>query len=194
VRNKAVFFDRDGIINIDKGYVSDSDDFEFVDGIHALIRHINSKKLQCIVVTNQSGIARGMYSVEQFKRLTQWMLDTLLSDAAIIDDVYFCPHHPSAGDTSNTRKCICRKPQPGMLFFASVEHDIDLTQSIMIGDSERDIEAAIIANLKQAIWVTSTTDPVALERLHYTKEAYQADTQITIVPTVSSILATLRID
>ena len=81
MRNKAVFFDRDGIINIDKGYVSDSDDFEFVDGIHALIRHINSKKLQCIVVTNQSGIARGMYSVEQFKRLTQWMLDTLLSDA-----------------------------------------------------------------------------------------------------------------
>ena len=74
MRNKAVFFDRDGIINIDKGYVSDSDDFEFVDGIHALIRHINSKKLQCIVVTNQSGIARGMYSVEQFKRLTQWMV------------------------------------------------------------------------------------------------------------------------
>ncbi len=194
MKSRAVFFDRDGIINIDKGYVSDSDEFEFVDGIQELIRHVNVKKSKCIVVTNQSGIARGMYGVEQFNVLTQWMVDTLFADDAVIDDVYYCPHHPTAGESHNTRQCICRKPQPGMLLFASVEHDINLSQSIMIGDSKRDIHAAVSANLKQAIWVTKTPSTSDLTHLEAVKETYQANTHITVVPDVLGILPILQID
>ncbi len=150
---KAVFFDRDGIINHDDAYVHEIAAFRWMDGIVDVLRQVKAAGYLVIIVTNQSGIARGMFSQPQFDSLTRWMVEVLAQQGIEVDGVYFCPHHPTAGDSALTRPCTCRKPQPGMLFEAAAEHQIDLSQSVMIGDSKRDIEAAIHAGCRQGIWL-----------------------------------------
>ena len=142
--NKALFLDRDGVINIEKDYLYKISDFEFVDGIFDLCRHYQSLDYLIIVVTNQSGIAREYYSENDFNILTAWMIDEFRKNSILLSGVYFCPHHP---DISGN--CSCRKPNPGMLLDAQKEFDIDLKSSIMIGDKERDIEAGLYAGLKE---------------------------------------------
>lgn len=141
---KALFLDRDGVINIEKDYLYKISDFEFVDGIFDLCRHYQTLGYLIIVVTNQSGIAREYYSKSDFDILTSWMIDEFRKNSILLSGVYFCPHHPDiSGD------CSCRKPNPGMLLDAQKEFDIDLKSSIMIGDKERDIQAALYAGLKE---------------------------------------------
>ncbi|MCD6258613.1 MAG: D-glycero-beta-D-manno-heptose 1,7-bisphosphate 7-phosphatase [Helicobacteraceae bacterium] len=140
--HKALFLDRDGVINVEKDYLYKKEDFEFVDGILELCRHYQSLGYLIIVVTNQSGIARGYYSEEDFSYLSQWMIDEFLQHGISISKVYHCPHHPDiSGD------CMCRKPNPGMLEEAHKEFDIDMRHSLMIGDKERDIESALNAGI-----------------------------------------------
>jgi D-glycero-D-manno-heptose 1,7-bisphosphate phosphatase len=140
---KALFLDRDGVINIEKNYLHKIEEFEFIDGIFSLVQKYVDKGFIPIVVTNQSGIARGYYREEDFSILTEWMVAEFKKQKIEIKAVYHCPHHP---DFSG--ECSCRKPKPGMLFEAAEAFDIDLENSILVGDSERDIEAAIVAGVK----------------------------------------------
>lgn len=140
--NKALFLDRDGVINVDYDYVHTVDAFEFIDGIFALCRRVQEAGYIIIVVTNQSGIARGRYSEAQFAALSTWMIEAFKAEGVEITGVYHCPHHPDI-----TGPCHCRKPEPGMLLDAAREHHIDLSRSMLVGDKERDIEAAIRAGV-----------------------------------------------
>jgi len=144
VSRPALFLDRDGVVNIEKNYLHKVEDFEFIDDIFALCKKYQTLGYLIVVVTNQSGIARGYYSEEDFSLLTRWMVDVFDRENIHITDVYHCPHHP---DISGT--CSCRKPEPGMLLAAAEKYNIDLENSLLVGDSERDITAAHRAGLKE---------------------------------------------
>lgn len=155
--NKAVFLDRDGIVNIEKNYVYKIEDFEFMPGIFDLCRKYQQEGYLLFIITNQAGIARGYYTEEQYLILTDWMIKQFEEQGILITKVYFCPHHPDF-----TGECECRKPNPGMILQAAKEFDIALSDSILIGDKESDIEAGeragIGANLK-----IKNTNPVEIE-------------------------------
>ena len=144
MKKKALFLDRDGVVNVEKEYLYKREDVEFIDGIFELTQHYQSLGYLIFIVTNQSGIARQYYSEEDFAILTQWMIEEFKKRGITITKVYHCPHHP---DISGN--CSCRKPQPGMLREAAKEFDVDLQNSIMIGDKERDVEAGINAGLRE---------------------------------------------
>ena len=140
----ALFLDRDGVVNIEKNYLHKVEDFEFIDGIFALCKKYQELGYLIVVVTNQSGIARGYYSEEDFTVLTRWMVDVFNREGISISEVYYCPHHP---DISGV--CSCRKPEAGMLLDAAKTHTIDLKRSLLVGDSERDITAAHRAGVEE---------------------------------------------
>ena len=148
VKSRALFLDRDGVINIDHGYVCKIEDFQFVDGIFEVLKKYQKLGFLLIVVTNQSGIGRGYYSSEDFKTVTDWMLDILEKKDIFIDEVFHCNHEPDSG-------CKCRKPAPGMLFEACEKFDIDMENSWMIGDKKSDIDAAHNAGVKNTILISS---------------------------------------
>lgn len=141
---KALFLDRDGVINVEKEYLYKIEDFEFIDGIFELCRYYQNLGYMIFIVTNQSGIARGYYSEYDFEHLTEWMLQKFKNKDITIHKVYHCPHLPDINAT-----CNCRKPEPGMILEAKKEFSVDLTHSLMIGDKERDIEAALNAGIKE---------------------------------------------
>ena len=150
---KALFLDRDGVINVEKNYLYKQNDFEFVDGVFELCKHYQNLGYLIIIVTNQSGIAREYYSQEDFLKLTKWMISEFKKHDITISKVYFCPHHP---DISG--ECNCRKPKPGMILEAVKEFDIDLVQSILIGDKERDIESALNAGIEKTYLFDSNNE------------------------------------
>lgn len=138
---KAVFFDRDGTINVEKNYLYKPEDFEFILGVPELIKSYNDRNYLVIVVTNQAGIARGYYTEEDMHHLHRYINEQLKSYGAHIDAFYFCPHHPTYGIGKYKMDCNCRKPKTGMLEQAIKDFDIDQKRSIMIGDKPWDIEA-----------------------------------------------------
>jgi len=140
----ALFLDRDGVINVEKNYLHKIEDFEFIEGIFELCKKYEALGYAIVIVTNQSGIARGYYSEEDFEILTSWMLKRFKSEGIMIRAVYHCPHHP---DISGT--CSCRKPEPGMILDAAQKYDLDLKSSLLVGDSERDITAAHRAGISE---------------------------------------------
>jgi len=140
----ALFLDRDGVINVDTDYLYRIEEFEFIDGIFELCAAYQARGYLIVVVTNQSGIARGRYSEADFARLSAWMVDAFAERGIRIAGVYHCPHHPEV-----TGPCACRKPEPGMLLQAAAELGIDLERSVMVGDKERDIIAAHRAGVKE---------------------------------------------
>jgi len=158
--NKALFLDRDGIINIDHGYVYQPENFEFVEGIFELCRDASSKGYSIIVITNQSGIARGKYTEDDFYSLSAWMIQQFKSNDVIITDIYFCPHHPNKGIGNYLKKCHCRKPKPGLILQASNEHDINLKESIFIGDKVSDMQAAEAAGIENRILVAGKYEDI----------------------------------
>ena len=144
----AVFLDRDGVINKDNGYVSEIDDFEFLEGAIEACIALKEKGYLLVVVTNQSGIARGLFSEEQFHTLTEWM-DWSMADRGVdLDGIYYCPHHSEAGIGDFKIECECRKPKPGMLNNAIDDLKIDIENSILVGDKVSDIQAGIAAGVK----------------------------------------------
>lgn len=153
--NKALFLDRDGIINVDFGYVHQIKDFEFVNGIFDLCRYAIDMGFDIYVITNQAGIARGYYTVEDFNALTQWMKKEFLKQDIDIKDVYFCPHHPDKGENEYAKTCKCRKPEPGLILKAVKEHDIDIKHSVFIGDKMSDMDAAGAAGIHNRVLVES---------------------------------------
>jgi histidinol-phosphate phosphatase family protein len=144
--NRAVFIDRDGTIARDVPYCSRPEDFELLPGAAEGIRTLNQHGFKVIVVTNQSGIARGYFTEEMLTQIHQKMLRELAKHGAHIDAIYYCPHHPDDG-------CDCRKPRPKLVLQAAEELNIDLSQSYIIGDSEMDIELAKQAGCAGAVCV-----------------------------------------
>ena len=139
---KAAFLDRDGVINEDFGYVGSIDRFEFKEGIFELLCLLQDLGYELFIVTNQSGIARGYYSENDFLKLMDWVKNELKKRNIEIKDIAFCPHHPDI-----TGECDCRKPKPGMILDLAKKHNINLSNSIMIGDSNSDIKACENAGL-----------------------------------------------
>ncbi len=152
--NKALFLDRDGVINEDHGYVYKPEQFCFIEGIFELCKQYQDQGYLIIIVTNQSGIARGFYSEEEFLHVSQWMREQFQKNGVNITHIYHCPHHPEI-----TGSCRCRKPSAGMLLDAQKEYDIDMKNSLMIGDKERDIEAAIGAGIEDTILFRCKQNP-----------------------------------
>ena len=147
---KAIFLDRDGIINIDHSYVYKRDNFEFCEGIFETLQHFLSLEYQLFIVTNQSGIGRGYYTKDDFEKLTSWMLKEFTLEGIKITKVYHCPHSPDEG-------CECRKPAIAMFERARKEFDVDMKNSWMIGDKASDIQAGFNANIPNTIFVNSST-------------------------------------
>jgi len=147
---KALFLDRDGVVNVEKNYLHKIEDFELMDGIIDVCRHYEANGYLIIIVTNQSGISRGFYTEDDFKRLSTWMVEYFKSLGVTITHIYHCPHHENIDG-----QCDCRKPEPGMFLEAQRDFDIDMKHSVMIGDNERDIEAAIRAGITTNILLSA---------------------------------------
>ena len=147
MQKRAVFLDRDGVINVNHGYVHDVKSFKFVDGIFEVARAAHDCGYALIVVTNQSGIGRGYYSEKQFNQLTDWMCNEFLNAGAPIEKVYFSPFHPTAGLGTYKKDDVSRKPRPGMIHQAQREMNLNLESSILIGDKVSDIQAGVAAGV-----------------------------------------------
>lgn len=147
--NKAAFFDRDGTINVDTGYLFEPEKLKFVPGVPELIRRCNEAGYLVIVITNQSGIARGMYTEAQMHHLHEEMNRRLGEEyGAHIDAFYFCPHLPEI-----TGACDCRKPKPGLFLQAIKDYAIDPEMSLSFGDSQRDEEASHAAGIDRFFYI-----------------------------------------
>ena len=145
---KTIFLDRDGVINKEINYLYKKENFEFIDGVFDACLFFQNLNYQIIIISNQSGIARGFFSEKDYHILSKWLIKQFKENGVSILDTYYCPHGP---DTS----CNCRKPKPGMLIKAINEYNIDVEMSWMIGDKETDIEAANLAGIKNTILVRS---------------------------------------
>jgi len=146
---KAIFLDRDGVINKEVNYLFKIEDFEFIDGIFDACLYFQNLGYAIIIVTNQSGIARKYYTENDYQTLTKWMLRQFEDRGIEILNVFHCPHGPES-------TCECRKPKPGMFLKAKDEHNTDMEKSWMIGDKERDIIAANSARIDNTILVRSS--------------------------------------
>jgi D-glycero-D-manno-heptose 1,7-bisphosphate phosphatase len=139
---RAAFLDRDGVINFDHGYVFRPEDFQFVPGALDASARLAEHGFALVVVTNQSGIARGMYTEADFAALSTWMQVQFAAAGAALSGVFHCPHHPVDGRGAYRVDCDCRKPAPGMLLRAARELQLDLARSVLFGDKRHDLEAA----------------------------------------------------
>lgn len=160
-KQKAVFLDRDGTINVYKGFLRNIEEFELIPGIETAIKKINDSGYLTIVVTNQPVIARGEIKWNELEEIHNKMETELGKAGAYLDRIYFCPHHPHRGYEGEIVElkidCDCRKPKPGMLLKAAKDFNIDLTQSFMVGDSDNDIKAGIAAGCKSILINNSDT-------------------------------------
>lgn len=150
---RALFLDRDGVINVDYPYVHKTEDFEFIDGIFELVRKARDFGYIVLVVTNQAGIGRGYYSEDEFLALTEWMKSQFAERGSDIDSVYFCPDHPLYGVGCYRRDSPLRKPAPGMLLQARDEFDVDMARSVMVGDKKTDMLAGAAAGVGTLLWL-----------------------------------------
>lgn len=153
---RALFLDRDGVINEDLGYISRWEDVRFVPGIFSLCRTAQSLGYRIFIVTNQAGIGRGFYSEDDFQGLMRWMLEEFAQEGVTIDAVYHSPFHPVHGIGEYKREHEDRKPGAGMLRRAKTEFGISLAESVMVGDRCTDIAAANSAGLRQAFLIAGT--------------------------------------
>ena len=152
---KALFLDRDGVVNIDKEYVYKKEDFEFMDGIFELCKFYSQNGYLIFIITNQAGIGRGFYSEKDFLLLTQWMKEQFAQNDVKISDVRYCPHHPEHGVGQYKIDCECRKPKSGMILKIAKDYDIDLETSVLVGDKTSDIEAGKSSKIKNNILIKS---------------------------------------
>lgn len=157
-KRKAAFLDRDGVINFDKGYLYRVEDFEYLPGAISGMIKLQNQGFEIVIVTNQSGIARGLYTEEQFKSLTQYIELDLSERGIKVLETYYCPHHPNGKLKQFAFDCSCRKPKPGMILNAAKRHGIDLNNSILIGDKERDLAAGVAAGIKKNYLVRHSSD------------------------------------
>ncbi len=164
----AVFLDRDGTINEEKNYLHRIEDFRFIAGAPEAIKQLNRAGYLVLVVTNQSGVARGYFSLADVEALHHHLAQRLAEAGAHVDGFYVCPHHPTAGYGEWRSVCSCRKGEPGLLLQAAREHGIDLSRSYMVGDKQADIEAGERAGCSSLLVLTGygkeTAQSVASKR------------------------------
>lgn len=152
---KVLFLDRDGVINHDHGYVYLWENFKLIEGTLKALQNATKKNYKIIIITNQSGIARGFYTEDQFKNLMTNLYNYLQMYSIEILDYFYCPHHPDASLIKYKMKCNCRKPKPGMFLQAKDKYNICLKESVMVGDKITDLEAAREAGIKNLFLVGS---------------------------------------
>ena len=145
---KTIFLDRDGVINKEVGYLFRISDFEFIEGVFDACLYFHHLGYKIIIISNQSGIARGYYNENDYQKLTEWMLNQFNNNGIKILDTFYCPHGPE-------ENCECRKPKPGMFIEAKDKYNIRMKDSWMIGDKETDIKAANLAGITNTILVRS---------------------------------------
>lgn len=153
--NKAVFLDRDGVINHEVEYVHKIEDFKFIDDVFAACRQFNANGYLIVIVTNQAGIGYGYYTEEQFNQLNDWMLAQFAENGVVISAVKYCPHHPTKAKPPYLKTCDCRKPEPGLLLEAIEELNIDPAKSLLVGDKISDIEAGKAAGVARNYLITT---------------------------------------
>lgn len=176
---KALYLDRDGIINVEKDYVHRIEDFDFMDGIFDLVATAQELEYLLVIITNQAGIARGYYTEEDFHQLNNWMLGQFTERGINIHKVYFCPFHPVHGKGKYKVDSEFRKPGPGMILQAQKELDIDLGHSLLLGDKESDIEAGQRAGVGRTILLKSD---------RYNGEGSKASLQVNSLREVQTFL------
>ena len=147
MNNKALFLDRDGVVNVDYGYVCRIDQFKFIDGIFEVAKLAKTKGYKIIIVTNQSGIGRGIFSESDFQKLNLYMKKKFAENEAYLDDIKYSPYHPIYGKGKYRKDDISRKPKPGMILEAMRTHNLDLNKSIFIGDKITDMMAGSAAGV-----------------------------------------------
>ncbi|MCF0155127.1 MAG: D-glycero-beta-D-manno-heptose 1,7-bisphosphate 7-phosphatase [Veillonella sp.] len=145
---KVLFLDRDGVLNVDTDYLHKAEDLQWMPGAQEALALAVQKGYTLIVVTNQSGVARGYYTEEDVQSLHQHMNQVLTAAGAPIEHFYYCPHHKEGAVAEYAKDCDCRKPKPGMLLEAMKNYDIDTAHSFLIGDSQRDVDAAQAAGVR----------------------------------------------
>ena len=134
--NKAIFLDRDGVVNVERGeYTWKIEDFQLTVGLVDFLKFVQSKGFLTIIISNQGGVGKGLYTLEDVENAHNFLKEELKKQDIVLTDIYYCPHHP------NTGKCFCRKPEPIMLEKAIARYKVDVTRSVFIGDSSRDVEA-----------------------------------------------------
>ena len=143
---RAVFLDRDGTLIVDQGYTRKPSQVEFLPGVIPALRAIQSAGYLLIIVSNQSGVGRGYFTIEEVDKVNDHLENLLNNHGIRISGTYYCPHRPN-------ERCNCRKPEPGMVFQAIKEYKIDASQSYLVGDKWTDVEAAIAAGVKP-VWLT----------------------------------------
>lgn len=148
-QNKAIFLDRDGVINKEVSHLSDPKDFEFIQGSIEALKVLKQKGFLLIIITNQAGIARGLFTEETLKLIHHKMIKVLEQNNIRLDDIFYCPHHPEF-----TGSCDCRKPKPGMILKAKAKYNIDLTKSFMVGDTLNDIQTGNAVKCKTVLVLT----------------------------------------
>ncbi len=164
MKKKAVFLDRDGTINVEKDYLYKTEEFEFLPGVIDALELLEQSGYMLIVITNQSGIARGYYNENDFHKLNQWMLKELEDKGVNIAKVYYCPHHPAAKIEQYRLDCNCRKPRLGLFEMAVHDFDLDLDLCYAIGDKLRD--CSICESTKcHGFLIADNEDPEVIERV-----------------------------
>lgn len=148
----AAFLDRDGVINVDTRHLHTIADFRWMPGMPEAIRLLNEAGYLVVVVTNQSGIGRGLYTEREFAEFTRWIDERLAEAGAHVDAWYHCPHHPTEATGPYRRACDCRKPAPGMLLRAIADLGIDPAASFLLGDKPHDVAAAEAAGVRGVLY------------------------------------------
>ena len=160
----AAFLDRDGVLNVDHGYVHRPEQLDWIAGAPEAVRLLNDAGYAVIVITNQAGVARGYYDEAAVRHFNAHMQDSLAAMGARIDAIYYCPHHPHGTVKEFAIACRCRKPMPGMLEQAAGDWPLDLAHSFLIGDKDSDIAAAQAFNIRGVKFDARTQSLVELVR------------------------------
>jgi len=160
---QAVFLDRDGTINEEVGYLDRMEKLQLIPGAAEAIRLINKSGMKAVIVTNQSGVARGVFDEAFVEKTHTHLRDILRAEGASLDGIYYCPHHPTEGRVEYLKICDCRKPAPGMLLRAAEELRIDPNHSYMVGDTLKDIEAGAKAGAQGILVRTGFGEEAAAE-------------------------------
>jgi D-glycero-D-manno-heptose 1,7-bisphosphate phosphatase len=172
--NPALFLDRDGVINIDQGYVHRPDQVTFCDGIFELVAAARALGMSVVVVTNQAGIGRGLYTEADFTALRDWMHARFAEAGAPVDRTYHCPCHPEHGVGEYRRESDWRKPNPGMLLQAAADLNLDLPASVLVGDNETDIQAGIAAGVRTTVLYRPGPDRVVTSATQHVRRLQDA--------------------
>lgn len=166
----AVFFDRDGVINLDHGYVGHPDKFDLVEGAARAIALCRRTGYLIFVITNQAGVAHGLFEEEAVEALHAHLKERLAAQGAVLDDVRYCPHHPQAKRERYRKACSWRKPGPGMILDIAKFWPVDLAHSFLVGDKQSDMDAAAAAGMRGFLYERGPLDQFVADAISQMRE------------------------